>query len=258
MVAGEQTEAMAGDLFWIPPATVHWMEGDGPSMELAYVHFDLLYDPARSHWDFSIPEGMVDLGELRALLHPLLPHKGVASLRGRLRGHTNGRVGRLIEDICAEATRAQPLAGLRMSGLLLEIVAEVLRGQMAEDGGWTAHVPMLERAAAELTRRCGEDLSIATLAKTHECSVSYLRNLFRLHYGCSPRAYLRQARIRKARGLMMGTNMTLSEIAVQVGFETIHSFSRAFKAVERCTPSAYRRAGHPATRVTSRKVPYVH
>ncbi|MBT3193167.1 MAG: hypothetical protein HN341_11490, partial [Verrucomicrobia bacterium] len=141
IVAGHRTDATGGDLFWIPPGTVHAMRGDGPLMELAYVHFDLLYDPARSHWDFSIPEGMVDFGELQPLLHPPMPHSGVAALCGRLRGHTNGRVGRLIQDLCAEAARAQPLAGLRMSGMLLEIVAEVLRGQIAQTGGWSGHVP---------------------------------------------------------------------------------------------------------------------
>jgi AraC-like DNA-binding protein len=234
------------------------MRGDGPLMELAYVHFDLLYDPARSHWDFSIPEGMVDFGELQPLLHPPMPHSGVAALCGRLRGHTNGRVGRLIQDLCAEAARAQPLAGLRMSGMLLEIVAEVLRGQIAQTGGWSGHVPALERVASELTRRCREPLSIAALAKAHGFSTSYLRDLFGRHYGCAPRTYLRQARIRKARGLMTGTSLTLSEIAVQVGFETVHSFSRAFKAVEGCTPSAYRCAGLPTTRVAGRHTPYAH
>jgi AraC-like DNA-binding protein len=227
-------------------------------MDLAYAHFDLVYDSTRSHWDFTIPEGMVDLGELRPLLHPALRYPRLAALCGRLRGHTNGRVGSLLQDLCAEAARAQPLAGLRMSGLLLEIVAEVLRGQTASDGGWTGHVPALERVAAELAQRCAERLSVAELAKEHGFSPSYLRDLFSRHYSCSPRTYLRQARIRKARGLMAGTNMTLSEIALQVGFETVHSFSRAFKAVEHCTPTDYRRAGRPTTRVIGRHTPYAH
>ena len=258
MVDGEWTEAVTGDLFWIPPGTLHAMQGDGPAMDLAYVHFDLLYDPTRSHWDFTIPEGMIDPGELRPLLHPPLPHPRLTSLCGRLRGHTNGRVGSLLQDLCSEAARAQPFAGLHMSGLLLEIVAEVLRGQMAEDGGWTGHVPALERVAAELSQRCADPLSVAEVARAHGFSASYLRDLFSRHYGCSPRTYLRQARIRKARGLMAGTNMTLSEIAVQVGFETVHSFSRAFKATEHCTPTAYRLAGLPATRVQGRHTPYAH
>ncbi len=257
-VAGDAYEACSGDLFWIPPDTPHRMQGDGPTMALRYAHFDLLYDPMRSHWDFSIPAGMLDLGELRPLLHPPLEHPALNALCGRLRGHTNSRVGRLLQDLCAEASRAQPLAGLRMSGLLLEIVAEVLRGRMAQEGGWTAHASALESAAADITRRCGEPISIAGLAREHGFSPSHLRGLFASRYGCSPRSYLRQARIRKARGLMMGTNLTLSEIALQVGFETVHSFSRAFKGVEGCCPSSYRRAGLPATRVSGRHVSYAH
>ncbi len=249
-------EARSGDLFWIPPNTPHHMQGYGPEMALRYVHFDLLYDPVRSHWDFSIPGGMLDMDELHPLLHPPVNHPELKVLAGRMRGHTNGRVGRLMEDLCIEASRAQPLAGLRMSGLLLEIVAEVLRGRMAQEGGWTVHASVLERVAADIARRCDERLSIATLARQHGFSPSHLRGMFAARYGCSPRSYLRQARIRRARGLMMGTNLTLSEIALQVG--TVHSFSRAFKAVEGCAPSAYRRAGFPATRVSGRHVTYAH
>lgn len=253
-----RVEAQSGDLFWIPPDTPHWMRGDSEEMTLAYAHFDLVYDPARSHWDFSIPAGMLDVGELRALMHPTVDVPALAALCGRLRGHTNRRVGRLLQDLCAEAARAQPLAGLRMSGMLVEIIAEILRGQMAQEGGWTSHVPSLERVAADISRRCGEALSIEALARKHGFSASYLRDLFVRYYGCSPRRYLRQARIRRARSLMMGTHLTLSEIAVQVGFETVHSFSRAFKAVEGCAPSEYRRAGPAATRVAGRRTPYVH
>ncbi len=258
VVAGETYEVSPGDLFWIPPDTPHRMQGDSQTMALRYIHFDLVYDPMRSHWDFTIPGGMLDLGELRPLMHPPLDNVALNALCGRVRGHTSERVGRLMQDLCAEASRAQPLAGLRMSGLLMEIVAEVLRGRMAQKDGWTTHASALEHVAADITWHCGEPVSIAALARKHGFSPSHLRDLFASRYGCSPRSYLRQARIRKARGLMMGTNLTLSEIAGQVGFETVHSFSRSFKAVEGCSPSSYRRAGLPATRVVGRQTPYAH
>ncbi|NQU41602.1 MAG: helix-turn-helix transcriptional regulator [Lentisphaerae bacterium] len=259
LTIGEEVhEVHGGDLFWIPPDTPHEMRGYAPGTRLAFVHFDLVYDGARSHWDFSIPSGMVDMGELLPLMHPPMDHPGLLGLKGVLRGHTNARAGRLLQDLCTEAARAQPLAGLRMSGLLIEIVAELLRGQIVREGGWTAHVPALERVAAELAARCGEPLQLAELARKHGFSASYLRDLFARHYGCGPRTYLRQARIRQARSLMMGTSLTLSEIALRVGFESIHSFSRAFKAVERSTPSDYRRAGRPSTRVGGRATPYPH
>lgn len=256
IVDGCAHEAVPGDLFWIPPDTIHDMEGFEPGMHCCYVHFDLVYRPTHSHWDFSIPGGMVDLGELRPLMHPPMREGRLAILTGRIRGPTNRRVGRLILDICAEAARAQPFAGLRMSGLMMEIVAELLRGQEGLPVESVARIPGIEAAADRMVRQCPEPPSIGVLARECGLSPSHFRHLFHRHFGCSPRTYVRRARLRKARELMVGTAATLSEIAAQVGFETVHSLSRAFRAEEGLSPSEYRRCAAIHTRVEGRGTPY--
>lgn len=255
---GEETyQARPGDLFWIPPDTIHRMEGYAPSMACPYVHFDLVYRPDKSHWDFSIPEGMLAFGELQPLLHPPVPHPALRALRGRLRAHTNERVGQLIREICREAARAHPFAQLRMSGLLLEIVAEVLRGQAGASEAGNAHVPQLEEAADYLQHHCGENVSVEDAAGLAGLSPSRFRDLFSRHFGRSPREYLRQARIMRAKQFMVGSDLTLSQIAGRVGFSTVHSFSRAFKETEGISPTEYRRCGGDVyTRVEGRTTPY--
>jgi AraC-like DNA-binding protein len=256
IVAGRSYEAMPGDLFWVPPDTVHDMEGFAPGMHCSYVHFDLLYRPAHSHWDFSIPGGMTDLAELRPLMHPPVPDPRLAALTGCIRGPTNLRVGQLILDICAEATRAQSFAGLRMSGLMVEIVAELLRGREGLPVEYMAHIPLIETTAELMVRQCMTPLTLPDLARRCRLSVSHFRYLFHRHYGCSPRTYVRRARLNKARELMVGTALTLSEIAAQVGFETVHSLSRAFRAEEGLSPTQYRHCAAVRTRVEGRNAPY--
>jgi AraC-like DNA-binding protein len=243
-------------LFWIPPDTIHEMEGFAPGMHCPYVHFDLVYRLEFSHWDFSIPEGMTDFTDLVFLMHPPVRDPLVQSLAGRIRGHTNRRVGQLIQDICAEAARAQPFAGMRMSGLLMEIVAEILRGRAGLPVEHMAHIPLLEKTADVMARECASPASVTDLARRCELSPSHFRHLFQRHFGCSPRTYIRRARLRKAQELMVGTAQTLSEIAVQVGFETVHSLSRAFRAEEGLSPTEYRRCAPIHTRVEGRRTPY--
>ncbi|MBA4386410.1 MAG: hypothetical protein C0404_00410 [Verrucomicrobia bacterium] len=255
-VGGHEYDAEPGDLFWIPPDTAHAMEGYAPGMHCPYVHFDLVYRPSHSHWDFSIPAGTMDLSELQPLMHPRVVHPLLQMLPGRIRGHTNRRVGQLIGDICAEAARAQPFAGLKMSGLMMEAVAEILRGRAGLPAEQMAHVPLLEKAGDEIIRRCSEDLNMTALARGCRLSPSHFRHLFRKHFGLAPREYIRRARLRLARELMVNTAMTISEIASHVGFETIHSFSRAFREVEGIAPSEYRRCAEVRTRVEGRKTPY--
>ena len=257
VIAGQSYAAAPGDLFWIPPDTLHSMQGDAPGMHCPYVHFDLVYRPTHSHWDFSIPEGMEDLGELRSLLPEPLPHPLLQQLPGRICTHTNRHVGSLIQEICAEASRARPFAGVRMSGLLLQIVAEILRGRAGLPADERAHLPALEHAADQMSRQCHEPLRLSTIAKSCALSPSHFRSLFQRHVGQTPRAYLRQARLCRARELMINTSLSLSEIAGKTGFATVHSFSRAFHALEGMAPRDYRKyAGTIHTRVEGRRTPY--
>jgi len=257
VIGGREYEAREGDLFWIPPDTCHAMEGFPPAMHCPYVHFDLVYRADHSHWDFSIPEGMTELPpEFAPLLHPPLNDERIASLTGRIRSHTNRRVGQLMQDVCMEAARAQPFAGLKMSGLMMEIVAEILRGQEQRPRGDMTHVPLLEKTADQMITECATPPALGELARRCGLSASHFRHLFGQHYGCSPRTYMRRARLHKAKELMVSTAMTLSEIAASLGFETVHSLSRAFSEAEGISPSEYRHCASVRTRVEGRKTPY--
>jgi AraC-like DNA-binding protein len=257
VIDGATFDAEPGDLFWIPPDTPHSMEGYAPGMHCPYVHFDLVYRPSHSHWDFTIPAGMEDLGELKPLMHERIQHPLLKKLKGRIRSHTNRHVGGLLQDICAEAARAQPFAGLRMSGMMTMVMAEILRGRAGLPDEQIAHAAFLEKAADQISRQCHENLRMRELAKSCELSPSHFRLLFNRHFGMTPREYLRRARLRRARELMVGTGMTISEIAMKTGFATVHSFSRAFRALDGISPREYRRCAREVhTRVEGRKTPY--
>ena len=253
----EADDVRPSDLFWIPPDTVHSMEGFEPGMHCLYVHFDLIYRPDHSHWDFTIPEGLTDLSELRPLTHPPVTDPAITSLAGRLRGHTNRRVGQLLQEICAEAARAQPFAVLRLSGLMMEALAEILRGRTGLPRDYLSHITPLESTADRMTRESAAPPLLTELARHCGLSPSHFRYLFQRHFACSPRTYLRRARLQRAKELMVSTGLTLSEIAQQVGFGTVHSLSRAFRSGEGVSPSEYRRCADIRTRVEGRRTPYV-
>lgn len=243
VIDGVAYDARPGDLFWIPPDTVHDMEGFPPSMDCPFVHFDLVYRPGAGDWEGSIPAGTLDLRSFGRRLHPPLRHPAVAALKGRIRGHTNDRVGRLIRDVVAEHRRAQGFHQLRLSGMVLEIVAEILRGREGLPAAQHGRVPLLEEAAAHMRDHAHEDAGVGEMAGFCELSPSRFRELFGRHFGCSPREYMSRARLRRAKELMIGSPLTLTEIARRAGFATVHSLSRAFRAAEGIAPREYRRCG---------------
>jgi AraC-like DNA-binding protein len=242
-IDGVEHDARPGDLFWIPPDTSHDMEGFPPSMDCPFVHFDLVYRPGDSRWEGSIPAGTLDLRSFGRRLHPPLRHPLIAGLKGRIRGHTNDRVGKLVREVVAEQRRAQPWCELRLSGMILEIVAEILRGRSGLPVAQHEHVPLIEEAAAHMRDHASETVRVEEMARFCELSPSHFRELFRRHFGLSPREYLCRARVGRAKELMIGSPLNLTEIAKRSGFASVHGLSRAFRSAEGIAPSQYRRCG---------------
>ena len=53
--------------------------------------------------------------------------------------------------------------------------------------------------------------------------------------------YLNNFRVSKAERELLNTRKTIAQISMEVGFESVDSFTRAFKSMNKCTPSSYRK-----------------
>ena len=67
------------------------------------------------------------------------------------------------------------------------------------------------------------------MARTAGMSVSSLSARFKKTFGLAPKAYLLQYRMRHAAHLLANRNLTISEIATQVGYDDLFHFSKTFK-----------------------------
>jgi AraC family transcriptional regulator of arabinose operon len=94
-----------------------------------------------------------------------------------------------------------------------------------------------------LSQRYPEPLSVAGLAGLVGLSPSRLTHLFKETVGASIVQTVLQLRLRQAARLLEFTDLTVAEIAAQVGFESAFYFSRQFKAHYGVSPSTYREMG---------------
>lgn len=85
------------------------------------------------------------------------------------------------------------------------------------------------------------DVNINYLGRELDLSPSYLSKIYRQKQGYSPLDYLNGIRLTKAKELLRNTNLTIEEIAEQVGFLSGNTFIRAFKRQEGITPGAYKK-----------------
>ena len=89
----------------------------------------------------------------------------------------------------------------------------------------------------------GSDLILPTvekLATELNVSSSYLSDMLRSLTGQNTQQHIHYRLIEKAKGILTTTNLTVSEIAYQLGFEYPQSFSKLFKIKTNFTPIEYR------------------
>ena len=85
-----------------------------------------------------------------------------------------------------------------------------------------------------------KDLSITTIAQSMNLNAAYLSQVIKETMHISPVSYLKEYRLRKAKYLLDTTQLSVSEIADLVGYESVYTFSRAYKNYYYLSPKYHR------------------
>jgi len=78
------------------------------------------------------------------------------------------------------------------------------------------------------------------VAKAVNTSTSYFCRIFKKYTGLNFTDYVSRIRIEKAKSLLLNPNLRISEIAYEVGFQSLTHFNRVFKRVVGQSPTVYR------------------
>jgi len=87
-----------------------------------------------------------------------------------------------------------------------------------------------------------DDKTVEDLANTVGMTTRHLRRLFVRHAGASPKAVATTRRVQRAKAMVDGTALPMSEIAFAAGFGSIRRFNDAFRSVYRRAPTDIRGA----------------
>jgi AraC family transcriptional regulator, exoenzyme S synthesis regulatory protein ExsA len=86
------------------------------------------------------------------------------------------------------------------------------------------------------------NLPMEAFAQMCHRSLSSFKREFQKHYGTSPGRWLLERRLERSAALLRTTQMSVTEIMFECGFEDLSHFSKAFKEKFGHSPSIYRRA----------------
>jgi len=93
-----------------------------------------------------------------------------------------------------------------------------------------------------LTRNSGTLQSVSNIAQASHMSESNLRAHFRQHFNISLGAYLKNYRSHQAILYLQNPNLSLTEIAFELGFTTLSAFSRIFQQFHQRIPTHLQQA----------------
>jgi AraC-like DNA-binding protein len=103
-----------------------------------------------------------------------------------------------------------------------------------------AEPPVITRAKQYIQEHQAEDMSLSQVAKAVNISTFYFCKMFKKVTGINFTDYVSRVRIEKAKNLLLNPNLRVSEIAYEVGFQSLTHFNRVFKKVLGLSPTEYR------------------
>jgi len=125
-----------------------------------------------------------------------------------------------IYDQAHESSHAQPLMSL---------------------GRLSSMEPRIAAAIRVMEAHIDEPITVYQISSKIELSVRMLESLFAETLQISPGKYYRQLRLQAASRLMIETRVSLQEVAVRTGFNSLTAFSRAFKNHFGASPGKWRK-----------------
>ena len=142
----------------------------------------------------------------------------------------------------SKQTRMVPAEQYAASVQLLKFFAKQLSGMsnqiLIEEA--KADSPVITKAREFIAAHKTEALSLAAVAKVAGASVFHFCKIFHKSTGLNFTDYVARARVEDARRGLLNPNRRISEIAYDVGFQSLTQFNRTFKRIFGQSPSDHR------------------
>ncbi len=222
----------SGSLVLIPPHVVHRTTNVRPqSHERILIHFGPEYLETRIPALKSYP-----------LLDPF--YRGNKIIR--LNANEQRTIEGILDKALAEAKQQRQHYELYQALLLSELLLNIGRIELSPENNSVGELSPMHIRVHNVIRfvreHHEESLRLSALAERFFVSPSYLSRVFRQVTGLTLVQYINNVRIRQAMELLSKSNLSVSEVAEAVGYETQTHFSRIFKRFMGMTPMQYRKA----------------
>ncbi|WNJ20305.1 AraC family transcriptional regulator [Pontibacter sp. G13] len=231
-VPNHQEDLKDGDCFLMNTDNFvnHWlMHGDDEPIQVIIMH--LMPDLLRYVYDDKMPEVFSRTGgELPKSLQRITPNLMLSHfMQGMVMLFDHRRLAN------------EEILKLKVRELIQVLLQSDVNGTITAMLGGLFRTPSYDFKEI-IHSHLYEDLSVEDLAFFAGMSLSSFKRKFKTVFDSSPNQYIKTKRLIKAQELLQSTELRISDIAYDVGFNDIGYFSKLFKAAFQMSPSEYRKA----------------
>jgi AraC-like DNA-binding protein len=237
MLEGKDFPVTAGDVFLLQGRQSHYFF-ERKNLDL----INIMYDPAK----IALPES-----ELRRMpgycamfmLEPTYRRQHRFASRLHLKRVPLARLEHLVDEMERECAEDVPGREVALRAKLLELMVFLSRAYTSTDTTEAHALLRVGHVIGALENDFSRDWKLEDLLDIAHMSRSNLMRVFRKATGQPPIEYLVRLRIQRAMELLRGTDLSVTEVALEVGFNDSNYFTRSFRKASGQSPRQYRQSG---------------
>ena len=128
-----------------------------------------------------------------------------------------------------------------LASRFMELVVYLSRQYDYQEKGADISLMHLANAISYIEDHYLDQVTLDEIAAKSDISVRHLNRIFRAYYLTTPIAYLQRLRLERACTLLNQTNLSITTIAFQCGYNDSAYFSKRFKQKYHISPLIYRK-----------------
>lgn len=242
-VEGRVYDGNPGDVFLFRPHQRHKIEclNNFPVIQ-PHVHFDLQYraDQRDVFVSYVTDEEMTP--EQKTFFRSDIMDRFYPSIPDQIHLQNSKVFEEYLFDLIDEYNMPSSFTQVRQQWYFMRLFDLYLTevGYFLHIEGHSNAESIASRMKLYLDNNTSRRVTLEELADVVHLDKSYIIRLFRQFYQETPISYHQKVRIKRAKSMLLYTNLSVTEIASNTGFSSIHDFDRVFRKMDGAAPSVYR------------------
>ena len=229
-ISGESYIGKTGDAFVVSPGNLHLMGSQTGTVDYYTFLFPLKYISFRT-------DDMLD----EKLLEPL--NSGHLMICPRVKDTAKELCEQLIEIYMAEndETESKITAQIKTKIILLQFILEMWKKGFVIENDTSGRNTVEKEMVSYIQQNFTGKISLREFGEQFHLSEKYISRYFKEHFHITLSQYVTYLRLEHAKQLLQDTDIPVTDVAMQSGYQNVSYFIRSFQKAYAVSPLKYRK-----------------